>query len=248
VADRDRNLEDGQWIAQCAQRLRKQWPYAKESGKRGPAGRRRALHPLRHQKVERHLKALTVIQDRIAELNYLFVARAKYRHSRPIPPLIWNKVHRLRTIDTSRRTEGRVMKILLAVDGSIYTKRMLAYVAAHDEWLGARHQYTLLNCAPKVGDYVESSVGNDVARKFEDEAAEIVLTPIRAFFAQQGIDASCVKAVGHAADVIAETARSGKYDLLIMGSHGQGMVAGIVLGSVAMKVLAKCSTPVLLIR
>lgn len=32
------------------------------------------------------------------------------------------------------------MKILLAVDGSPFTKRMLAYVATHDEWLGARHQ------------------------------------------------------------------------------------------------------------
>ena len=30
------------------------------------------------------------------------------------------------------------MKILVAADGSPYTKRMLAYVAAHDEWLGPR--------------------------------------------------------------------------------------------------------------
>jgi hypothetical protein len=28
------------------------------------------------------------------------------------------------------------MKILIAADGSPYTKRMLAYLAAHDEWLG----------------------------------------------------------------------------------------------------------------
>jgi triphosphatase len=34
---------------------------------------------LHHQKVERYLKALTVIQDRIGELNDLFVARAKYQ-------------------------------------------------------------------------------------------------------------------------------------------------------------------------
>ena len=32
------------------------------------------------------------------------------------------------------------MKILAAVDGSPYTKRMLAYLAAHDEWLGAQHE------------------------------------------------------------------------------------------------------------
>ena len=35
------------------------------------------------------------------------------------------------------------MKILAAVDGSPYSKRMLAYLAAHDEWLGAHHEYTL---------------------------------------------------------------------------------------------------------
>jgi hypothetical protein len=29
------------------------------------------------------------------------------------------------------------MKILVAVDGSPFTKRMLAYLAAHDEWLGS---------------------------------------------------------------------------------------------------------------
>lgn len=34
------------------------------------------------------------------------------------------------------------MKILIAVDGSDYTKRMLACIAAHDEWLGAAHRYT----------------------------------------------------------------------------------------------------------
>ena len=30
------------------------------------------------------------------------------------------------------------MKVLVAVDGSSYSKRMLAYLAAHDEWLGDR--------------------------------------------------------------------------------------------------------------
>lgn len=42
------------------------------------------------------------------------------------------------------------MKILLAVAGSRFTKRMLAYVAAHDEWLGAKHAYTVLHVVPKM--------------------------------------------------------------------------------------------------
>jgi hypothetical protein len=32
------------------------------------------------------------------------------------------------------------MKILVAADGSAYTKRVLAYLAAHDEWLGPAHR------------------------------------------------------------------------------------------------------------
>jgi hypothetical protein len=45
---------------------------------------------------------------------------------------------------------GDAMKILVAADGSPYTKRMLAYLAAHDEWLGDRHQYTLLHVVARA--------------------------------------------------------------------------------------------------
>ncbi len=37
------------------------------------------------------------------------------------------------------------MKILLAVDGSDYTRRMLGYLATHQETLGCGHDYTVLH-------------------------------------------------------------------------------------------------------
>jgi nucleotide-binding universal stress UspA family protein len=43
-------------------------------------------------------------------------------------------------------------------------------------------------------------------------------------------------------------ADKGKFDLLMMGSHGHGTLTNLVMGSVATKVLARCSTPVLLVR
>jgi hypothetical protein len=46
--------------------------------------------------------------------------------------------------------EVSTMKILLAVDGSEYTKRMLAYLAAHDELLGPGHEYTALTVVTPV--------------------------------------------------------------------------------------------------
>jgi len=140
------------------------------------------------------------------------------------------------------------MKILIAADGSDYTKRMLAYIAAHDEWLGAQHSYTVFHGVLAVPHRAAAFVGQDVVREFYESDAEMVFRPIRAFFAQQGIEAKFVHTVGHVADAIADLANEGKFDLVVMGSRGHGDLANLVLGSVATRVLAKCSVPVLLIR
>lgn len=140
------------------------------------------------------------------------------------------------------------MKILAAVDGSSYTRRMLAYIAAHDEWLGAQHEYTLLTAVPPVPLRAAAVIDKATLQAWHDEGAERVFKPLRSFFKKQGLSADFVAKPGNAADVIASAAKKGRYDLLIMGSHGHGALASLVSGSVASKVLALCQTPVLLIR
>jgi nucleotide-binding universal stress UspA family protein len=54
--------------------------------------------------------------------------------------------------------------------------------------------------------------------------------------------------VGQIGETIGKVADDGKFDMLIMGSHGHGTIVNMVMGSVATKVLANCKTPVLLIR
>lgn len=140
------------------------------------------------------------------------------------------------------------MKILIAVDGSEYTKRMLAYLAAHDEWFGAKHSYTVIHGVLAVPHRAAAFVGQKTVQEYYESDAELVFRPIRAFFAQQGLEATFVHTVGHAAESIADMAQDGKFDLVVMGSRGNSDVVNMVLGSVASKVLAKCSVPVLLIR
>ena len=140
------------------------------------------------------------------------------------------------------------MKILVAVDGSVYTKRMLAFLAAHDEWLGPKHAYTVIHGVLAVPHRAAAFVGQQVVQQFYESDAETVFRPIRAFFEQQGIEASFVHTVGHAAGAIAHLAEEGKFDLVVMGSRGNGEIVNMVLGSVATKVLAKCTVPVLLVR
>ncbi len=140
------------------------------------------------------------------------------------------------------------MKILVAVDGSAFTKRMLAYLTAHDEWLGGSHQYTVLHVAPAVPPRAAAVIDKAVLQGYYAEESEKVLKPIRAFFAKQTITADFVAQVGPAADTIAELATKGQFDLLMMGSHGHGLLGNLVLGSVTTKVMAHCETPVLIVR
>ncbi|MCX2862277.1 universal stress protein [Paucibacter sp. PLA-PC-4] len=140
------------------------------------------------------------------------------------------------------------MKILVAVDGSSYTKRMLAYLAAHDEWLGNTHQYTVVHAVPAVPPRAAAVLDKEVLKSYYDDEAEKVLKTIRTFFGKQKIQAEFIAKVGPAADVIAALANKGKFDLLMLGSHGHSTLGNLVMGSVATKVMAHCTAPVLLVR
>lgn len=140
------------------------------------------------------------------------------------------------------------MKILVPVDGSPYTKRMLAYLTAHDEWLGGSHQYTLLHVAAAVPPRAAAALDKSVLLEHYAEESEKVFKPIRTFFNKQKITADFVAKVGPAADTIVAVAAKGKYDLLMMGSHGHGLLGNLVLGSVTTKVMAGSEVPVLVIR
>lgn len=140
------------------------------------------------------------------------------------------------------------MNILVAVDGSAYTKRLLAYLAAHDEWLGALHRYTIVHAPPALPPRVVRALERSQVDAYYASASDAVFKPIRTFVKQQSLDATFVSKVGPAADVISRLARSQKFDLLMLGSHGHGALANLVLGSVATKVIAACKLPVLVVR
>jgi len=140
------------------------------------------------------------------------------------------------------------MKILMAVDGSACTRRMLAYVAAHEEFLSAAHEYTILTVTPHVPPRVTGYFDRATLEGYYRDQAEEILGPVRAFAKQQPWKSEFVSRVGHAPDVIAELAKQGHFDLIVMGSHGHSSLGGAVLGSVTTRVLGHCQTPVLVIR
>ncbi len=140
------------------------------------------------------------------------------------------------------------MKILLAVDGSAYTKKMLAYLTTHQELFTTSNDYTVLTVRAALPARAVSVAGREVVDDYHREESERVLAPVTKFLVRHGIDAKSSWKTGPIGVTIAKFAQSGKFDLLIMGSHGHGSLVNMVMGSVATQVLSQCEVPVLLIR
>ncbi|SDO05070.1 Nucleotide-binding universal stress protein, UspA family [Rhodoferax sp. OV413] len=140
------------------------------------------------------------------------------------------------------------MKILLAVDGSAHTKKMLAYLATHNELFATVNDYIVLTVQPTIPPRVRSAVGKEAVDNYALEEAEKVLAPVSEFLLRHGIDAKTSWKMGRAGETIAQFADVEKCDMVVMGSHGHSALTNLVMGSVATQVLAHCNVPVLLVR
>lgn len=140
------------------------------------------------------------------------------------------------------------MKILLPVDGSDYTKRMLGYIAAHPELLGPAHEYVAFTAVTPIPSRATRFLERSTVEDYHREQAEEVLRPVAAFAAQKGWTLRTAFHAGHAVEAIAEFAAREKPDLIVMGSHGHSALGNVILGSVANGVIARCASPVLLVR
>ncbi len=141
------------------------------------------------------------------------------------------------------------MKILLAVDGSDYTRRMLDYLETHDKLLGHDNDFTALTVAHELAPRARGVMSKEERSRLHSEEAQKVLDPVLAFLQRYGgSSAQGHFEIGQPGESIARYAREGGFDLIVMGSHGHGRLANLMLGSVTTMVLSHCSVPVLLIR
>jgi nucleotide-binding universal stress UspA family protein len=140
------------------------------------------------------------------------------------------------------------MKIVLAVDGSAYTKRMLSYIAAHDELMGKDHQFVAVNVTGEVPPHAARFLAHDVLQRYYADEGEKVLGPVREFARLQGWRLEERHAIGYPPEALVQLVADEKPDLLVMGSHGHGAFTSALLGSVSARLLSHTKVPVLLIR
>jgi nucleotide-binding universal stress UspA family protein len=140
------------------------------------------------------------------------------------------------------------MKILMAVDGSEYTRRMISFVATHDALFPPGTEFTVLTVVPPLPERAAAFMSQQTLETYYKDAAAGVFQTVHDFVNQKGSDARFHHSVGHAAEGIAALARKENHDLIVMGSHGHTALMNVVLGSVATGVLSRCETPALIVR
>lgn len=139
------------------------------------------------------------------------------------------------------------MKILIAADGSKFTTQAVNYLVKHGDQFGAA-ALTLLNVHRPIPGRAAAHLGRDIVQGYYADECKKALEPARRALKKAGITFADTWKVGDPGDEIAAFAAKGKFDLVVMGSHGHGVLANLVLGSVATRVLAGCKVPVLVIR
>ena len=141
------------------------------------------------------------------------------------------------------------MKILLATDGSAHSKAMVIQFAGRtfapntkvriiSAYLGASY---MMYAAPisALSEYYATI--DKTSLKFAENASESAVTILRKKNPKLSISTAAIK--GSPKSVILEEAEKFGANLIVVGSHGHGAVAGFLLGSVSLSVAlhAKCS-------
>jgi nucleotide-binding universal stress UspA family protein len=140
------------------------------------------------------------------------------------------------------------MKILLAVDGSKFTKKALAFLATHENLAGPGDELVVLNVQPAMPPRVKTMVGASVVNEYHHDEAKKVLDPIERFLKRHAAPFRLLWVVGSPAHEILRMASKEQVQMIVMGTHGQGLISRALMGSVAQRVVADCDIPVLLVK
>lgn len=141
------------------------------------------------------------------------------------------------------------MNILIAADGSAYTRKAVQYVASQPAWLQAGSQLHVFHVEPPVtSPRARAILGADAVDGYYRNECEAALAPAEKILRELNVPFHSSYAVGEIPEEIQKYVEKHAIDLIVMGSHGHTALRNLVLGSVATKILASTSVPVLIVR
>jgi nucleotide-binding universal stress UspA family protein len=141
-------------------------------------------------------------------------------------------------------------KILLAFDGSDSSKRGLQYVIDFAHMHAATLEVHLLNVQHEpalYGEYINDEMISNMRHSLSVAATEVLEWPGEQLQTAK-IAHEKHSALGNVAEQISLAAKHLQCDTVVMGTRGLGTFTGLLLGSVATRVIHEVSVPVLLVK
>jgi len=144
---------------------------------------------------------------------------------------------------------GWFSRILLPVDASENAARAVDYVLAHLRAHPAPEALDihLLNVQRPVSGDVSTFVAKNALEDYHRERSAAALERPRKILDAAGAKYSVHMMVGKPWEVIADYAKAGQFDHIVMGTRGLGSYTGGALGSVALGVVQRSPVPVVLV-
>ena len=140
------------------------------------------------------------------------------------------------------------MRILIPVDGSDTSLAAVRFAAGTLARANPDLEIHLLNVQPPLPSAAATFIDSAVVRDFHLEEGAKALAAARKLLDDSGIHYASNAVVGEPAETIAAYAEQRGCAGIVMGTRGLGRAAGLLLGSVAHKVLHLSNLPVTLVK
>lgn len=142
-----------------------------------------------------------------------------------------------------------IKRILVAVDFSMVTRRVLA--AAAQQALISKAKVLLIHVEQPDPEFVGYKTGPNSVRKSvskEIRSSHKKLRVLEQQLQKKEIPVTALLLQGPTAQKIIKEARTFKANIIVMGTHSKSPLKEILLGSVSKAVLQKTNCPVLLVK
>lgn len=141
-----------------------------------------------------------------------------------------------------------MLKALVPVDGSKTSERAVRHVIALAKG-GESYEVHIVNVqeaadAPEVRRFLKEPE----VERMQLEHGEAALRGAKKLLDRAGVAYEAHVLIGDPAEEIAGLGKRLRVDKIIIGTHGRGMLAGMLMGSVATKVLHRATVPVTLVK
>jgi Universal stress protein UspA and related nucleotide-binding proteins len=139
-------------------------------------------------------------------------------------------------------------KILVPTDASEYSRRALKIALEMARTFHAEVELLFVTYIPEAYWGYATASSFVVSPEQIEQGAELALEASLEGMDVTGVPVKKEKKQGHPANIIVEEIENENIDMVVMGSHGYGPIAGSVLGSVSQRVLHRAECPVLIVK